>query len=223
MIILALETSTEFCSAALWREGDIDGIDEHVGQAHSERLLAMVGDLLARHGLGIRDLDGLAYGAGPGGFTGLRIACGVTQGLAFGAGIPVIGIGTLAAMAEFVRADRVVCCTDARMQEIYHAAYERSGEAWTAVREPAVCPPASAPPLPEGDWYGCGNGFAVYRDALLQRYAGKLSAMDADVHPRAHEIARLAVPRFERGEARDATSAVPMYVRDKVALKTHER
>lgn len=223
MIILALETSTEYCSAALWHDGDVDGVEEHVGQSHSERVLAMVDALLARHRLEAGDLDGIAYGAGPGSFTGLRIACGVTQGLAFGAGIPIVGVGTLLAMAACVEAERVVCCTDARMHEIYHAAYERRGEGWTEALEPTVCPPAQAPSLPAGMWFGCGNGFAVYRDALLERYAGRLSEVDATIHPRAHEIVRLAVPRFERGEARDAADAAPFYVRDKVALKTHER
>lgn len=223
MIILALETSTEYCSAALWHDGAVDGVEEHVGQSHSERLLAMVDALLARHRLEVSDLDGIAYGAGPGSFTGLRIACGVTQGLAFGAGIPVVGVGTLLALAARVEAERVVCCADARMHEIYHAAYERRGEGLTEALEPTVCPPAQAPALPPGSWFGCGNGFAVYRDALLERYAGRLSRVDATIHPRAHEIVRLAVPRFERGEARDAADAAPFYVRDKVALKTHER
>jgi len=221
--ILALETSTEYCSVALWRDGAVDGIDQQVGHAHSERLLAMASDLLARHGLQVGELDGLAYGEGPGSFTGLRIACGVTQGLAFAAGIPVIGIGTLVAMAESTRADRVLCCIDARMHEIYHAAYERRADGWRAVHAPAVCAPAAAPLPTAGTWYGCGNAFAVYREALMQRYEGRLSAVDPSVHARADEIVRLAARRFERGEGRDAATATPLYVRDKVALKTHER
>lgn len=223
MIILALETSTEYCSAALWRDGAVDAVEEHVGQSHSERVLGMVDALLARHRLEVGDLDGIAYGAGPGSFTGLRIACGVTQGLAFGAGIPVVGVGTLLAMAAHADAERVVCCTDARMHEIYHAAYERHDGGWTEVLEPTVCPPAQAPALPAGSWLGCGSGFAVYRDALSERYAGRLSRVDAAIHPRAREIVRLALPRFERGEVSAATDAAPIYVRDKVALKTHER
>lgn len=223
MKILALETSTEYCSVALWRDGEIDGIEAHVAQSHSERVLAMVSELLARYGLRIMELDGLAFGEGPGSFTGLRIACGVTQGLAFAAGIPVLGVGTLLAMAEFTQADRVVCCIDARMHEIYHAAYARNAERWDTMQAPGVYAPASAPLPPDGTWFGCGNGFAVYRDALMARYDGRLSAADAVVHARAHEVARLAGPRFERGEGRDAATATPFYVRDKVALKTHER
>ena len=223
MNILALETSTEYCSVALWRDGQTEGIEEHVVQSHSERLLAMVSGLLARHRLRVTNLDGLAFGEGPGSFTGLRIASGVTQGLAFAAGIPVVGVGTLMAMAESTQSERVVCCIDARMQEIYHAAYERSAAGWKTVQAPGVYPPAAAPLPPEGAWHACGNGFAVYRDALMRRYEGRLSAVDAAVHARAHEIARLAAPRFERGEGRDAAGAVPVYVRDKVALKMHER
>ena len=223
MKILALETSTDFCSVALWRDGELDGIEQHVGQSHSERLLAMVSELLARHGLEIAAIDALAFGEGPGAFTGLRIACGVTQGLAFAAGMPVVGVGTLMAMAEFAGAQRVVCCIDARMHEIYHAAYERSAGGWNTVQAPGVYPPSAAPLPPDGEWLGCGNGFAVYRDTLMPRFEGRVAKVDVTVHARAHEIARLAVSRLERGEGRDAAGAVPLYVRDKVALKTHER
>src|SRR5262245_9282565 len=95
MKILALDTSNEYCSVALWRDGDVDAMDEHAGQTHSQRLLPMADELLRRHGLAVKGLDGIAFGEGPGTFTGLRIACGVTQGLAFGASLPVVGVSTL--------------------------------------------------------------------------------------------------------------------------------
>lgn len=221
--ILAIETSSEYCSAALWCDGNLDARDVHVGQGHSECVLGMVDELLTRNRLRVAALDGIAFGEGPGSFTGLRIACGVTQGLAFAAGVPVLGVSTLLAMAESTRSQRVICCVDARMHEIYHAAYERTGDGWKTVQEPGLCTPAAAPQPPDGTWLGCGTGFAVYRGALMQRYAGKLAAIDAGIHPRAEEIARLAVPRFERGEGVDAAAAAPLYVRDKVALKIHER
>ena len=221
--VLALETSTEHCSVALWRDGELDSCDAHVGHGHSERVLDMVDELLTRHRLRARALDGIAFGEGPGSFTGLRIACGVTQGLALAAGIPVLGVGTLLAMAESTQSRRVLCCVDARMREIYHAAYEREADGWNIVQAPGVYAPAAAPPLPDGAWFGCGNGFAVYRETLMKRYAERLAAVDVDIRPRAQEIARLAVPRFERGEGGDAAMAAPLYVRDKVALKTHER
>ena len=223
MKILALDTSTEHCSVALWREGDIDAREVLAGQRHSGLLLGMVDEVLGRHGLRVRDLDGIAFGAGPGSFTGLRIACGVTQGIAFGAELRVVGVSTLLALAEAARADRVVCCLDARMGEVYHAAYARSGGRWSTVHGPGLYAPAAAPPLPDGAWTGCGSGFKAYREALAHRYAGRLSAIMPDVYPHAGDIARLAVPEFEEGRALPAEAAAPVYIRDKVALRSDER
>jgi tRNA threonylcarbamoyladenosine biosynthesis protein TsaB len=221
--ILALDTSGEYCSVALWRAGALEAREVHAGQRHSEIVLAMVDELLARHGLKATQLDGIAYGAGPGSFTGLRIACGVTQGIAFAGNIPVVGIETLLAMAECAQAERVVCCIDARMHEIYHAAYERVNDAWRPVAGPSVCAPAAAPLLPGSGWLGAGNGFAAYAEALAQRYADAVRRVDAGLHSRAHEIVRLAVPEFEQGHGMDAGQALPLYIRDKVALAMHER
>jgi tRNA threonylcarbamoyladenosine biosynthesis protein TsaB len=221
--ILALDTSTEFCSVALWRDGHIDEREVLAGQRHSELLLDMVDALLVQHDLRVSGLDGIAYGQGPGSFTGLRIASGVTQGLAFAAGLPVAGIGTLLAMAEAANAERVVCCLDARMGEIYHAAYARSGTGWQAVCEPGLWAPAQAPALPQGTWLGCGNAFIAYREALMRRYDGFLSATEPDLMPHARDIARLAAPLFEHGKGVDAALAAPFYIRDKVALRTDER
>ena len=223
MNILALDSSTEHCSVALWRDGAVDAAEAHAGQRHSELLLPMVDALLARHGLTIRQLDGIAFGQGPGSFTGLRIGCGVTQGLAFGAGLPVVGIGTLLAMAEASRASSVVCCLDARMGEIYHAAYERAGTEWRAVHAPGLCAPADAPLVHAGAWTGCGSGFTAHGAALRERYAGRLAAIMPEVFPHAREIARLAAREFEAGRALPAEQAVPVYLRDKVALKSDER
>ena len=221
--ILALDTSTEHCSVALWRDGDVEFRETHAGQRHSELLLGMVDDLMKRHDLRIPALDGIAFGQGPGSFTGLRIACGVTQGLAFAAGIPVVGIGTLLAMAEAAQAEQVVCCLDARMHEIYHAAYEKSGGGWRTVCEPGLWAPAASPSLPAGSWHGCGSGFAAYREALMQRYEGCLSGIAPAVVPHAQDIARLAAPLFAQGKGQDAALAAPLYIRDKVALRTDER
>jgi tRNA threonylcarbamoyladenosine biosynthesis protein TsaB len=221
--ILALDTSNDYCSVALWRDGALDAREVHAGQRHSELVLAMIDELLKRHGLTAMQLDGIAYGAGPGSFTGLRIACGVTQGLAFAAAIPVVGVETLLAMAECAPAERVVCCIDARMHEIYHAAYERRDGSWDTVHAPGVYAPGAAPLLPSGTWFAAGNGFGVYRDVLAARYAGCLGGLDPDLHSRAHEIALLGAPAFAEGRVVDAARAVPLYVRDKVALKMHEQ
>jgi len=221
--ILALDTSTELCSVALWRDGNIDEREIPAGQRHSELLLGMIDALLAQHELQVGGLDGIAFGQGPGSFTGLRIASGVTQGLAFAAGLPVAGIGTLLAMAEAANAERVVCCLDARMGEIYHAPSPGGGAGGLTVRHPGRGARAPAPALPQGAWFGCGNAFSAYREALMRRYDGFLSATAPDIMPHARDIARLAVPLFEQGKGVDAALAAPVYVRDKVALRTDER
>ena len=115
MNILALDTSTEYCSAAVWRDGVVAERDVHAGQSHSELLLDMVDAVLGESGTTLADLDAIAWGEGPGTFTGLRIGCGVVQGLAFAAQRPVVGIGTLLALAVASGAERAVCCVDARM------------------------------------------------------------------------------------------------------------
>ncbi|MGW8184132.1 MAG: tRNA (adenosine(37)-N6)-threonylcarbamoyltransferase complex dimerization subunit type 1 TsaB [Burkholderiales bacterium] len=223
MNILALDTSTEYCSVALWLDGSTDARDAAAGQAHSQMVLPMVDELLGQHRLALRDLDGIAFGRGPGSFTGLRIACGVTQGLALGAGLPVVGVSTLLALAEAVRSDHAVCCLDARMGEIYHASYVRSGEEWRAVHEVSLCAPAAAPPLPPGAWTGCGSGFEAHGETLRKRYGERLAAVRPELYPHAREIARLGAREFERGKGMPAEQALPLYVRDKVALRSDER
>lgn len=223
MKILALDTSTEYCSVALWRDGDVDARDTLAGRRHSELLLPMVDGLLVHHGLQINDLDGIAYGQGPGSFTGLRIACGVTQGLALGASLQVVGISTLLALAHAARAERAVCCLDARMGEIYHAAYTSAAGRWTVVRAPDLCAPEEAPLLPAGAWTGCGSGFAAHEAALKQRYGGQLSVIMPQLFPHARDIVQLAVHEFEQGRAVPAGQAAPVYLRDKVALRSDER
>lgn len=223
MNILALDTSTEHCSVALLRDGQPICREERAGQRHSELVLPMVEGLLRESGLRLTELGGIAFGAGPGSFTGLRIACGVAQGLAFGTGLPVAPIGTLLALAEAVDAQKVLTCLDARMGEIYHAAYRRNGGQWEEVVPPNVCKADSAPLLEGDDWVGCGSGFAVYGDALAARYQGQLSRVEPEVYPHAREVARLAAPVFAAGLGVPAEQAAPLYVRDKVALKMHEQ
>jgi tRNA threonylcarbamoyladenosine biosynthesis protein TsaB len=123
MRVLALDTSTEYCSVALWQDGGSYELNELVGQKHSERLISMVDEVLKDAGIKIQQLDCIAFGKGPGSFTGVRIACGTAQGLAFGANLPVAGVCTLEALAEASGKPRVIAALDARMGEIYHAAY----------------------------------------------------------------------------------------------------
>jgi len=216
MKFAAFETSTEWCSVALWLDGEVAGIEERAGHGHSERVLPMLDRLAAAAGIALRSLDAVAFGAGPGAFTGLRIACGVAQGVALARGIPAIGISTLEAMAEESGAARVVACLDARMGEVYYSVMEKSGARWREV-QPARCVAPAALQIPQGEgWIGCGNGFAVYGSLGLERVI-------PDIHPSAIAVARLAAPRLAAGEGVDAALAVPIYVRDKVALTEAER
>lgn len=183
----------------------------------------MVTGLLRQSGLVLRDLDGIAFGRGPGSFTGLRIACGVAQGLALGAGLPVLGVSTLEAMAEEAGAARVVTCLDARMNEVYAAVWRRADQGWLAEAEAVVCPPAAAPLPTTGGFLGCGSGFAAYPDILAAHYGDRLAEIRPQVIPHARAVARLAVPRFAAGQGVPPELAEPFYVRDKVALKIGER
>jgi tRNA threonylcarbamoyladenosine biosynthesis protein TsaB len=223
MKILALETSTEYCSVALWQDGVTTQRFELVGQKHSEMLIAMLDNVLKDAGYVIRDMDGIAFGSGPGSFTGVRIACGAVQGLALGAGLPVAGICTLLALAEGTGKTRVIAALDARMGEIYCAAYERQIDGWVTVCEPCLCKPENAPVVAGGDWFGVGSGFAAFFDAMQVRYAGQLDGVDGTAVPQAASIAALGVVLFAGGYGVDAALAQPFYLRDKVALKTVER
>jgi tRNA threonylcarbamoyladenosine biosynthesis protein TsaB len=223
MDVLALETSTELCSAALWRDGSVLVREAHAGQRHSELLLPMVDALLAEAGIRLAALDGVAFGAGPGSFTGLRIACGVTQGLAFGAELPVVAVSTLEALAEDAAVDRALCCLDARMGEIYHAAYTREGETWREVSPPALATPAAAPAISGDGWCGVGSGFGVHGDVLRARYGAQLATVLPAALPHARAVAVLGARALARGEGVSADQAVPVYVRDKVALTVSER
>jgi len=222
--LLAFDTASEWCSAALLIDGAVSFRAVHAGQKHSELLTPMLGELLAEAGLSYRQLDGLAFGCGPGSFTGLRIACGVAQGLALGADLPVLGVSTLEALAEEAGegADEVLACLDARMNEVYAALYQRAGLGWRALAGPLVCPPQVAP-LPESaGCIGAGPGFAAY-PALRERMEGRLVTIVSDAIPHARAIARLAAPRFAAGEFGAPETAEPLYVRNKVALKVSER
>lgn len=234
MKILALDTSTEYLTLALALDGQCYGRDLLAGQTHSQRILPLLRELLDEAGVELADLDGIAFGAGPGSFTGLRIGCGVAQGLAFGADLPVVGISTLLALAEDAGdAQQVIACLDARMGEVYHAAYRKQGGIWQEVLAPGLYAPDAVPALPaqaltgnDGvvqGWTGIGSGWKSYADSLQQQYAGQLAQVLPDAYPRAAAIAALALPRFAAGEARPADEAAPVYIRNKVAMTTSER
>ena len=223
MRILALDTSTEYLSLALWLDGEVCSKDIHAGQTHSQLILPMLHELLAEAKLELHDLDGIAFGAGPGSFTGLRIGCGVVQGLAFGANLPVIGVSTLLALAQGVWGERVITCLDARMGEVYHAAYARNGEAWDEISAPGLYKPDEVPALPDDGWVGAGSGWAIYHDVLNACYDQQMSQILPDAYPHALAIAELGRAMFEAGLGVPAAEAAPVYIRNKVALKMSER
>lgn len=222
--LLAFEASTSRLSVALYRDGVITEKSADVPNGGSERLLPWANELIAEAGLTLRQLDGIAFGAGPGGFTGLRLACGVTQGLAFGLDLPVVPVGTLGALALAGGEGKVLACLDARMNEVYVAAYEVAGDRVQEIMAPKVGAGETAA-LPDDDgWRGVGDGFAtVHGDLLCRRMDKRLASVAAHVFPGASAVARLAAPVLARGGGVDAAQAVPIYVRDKVALTTAER
>jgi len=221
--LLALDTSTEWCSAALWLDGELRVREENAGQRHSELILPMVDSLLREAGLALAALDAIAFGAGPGSFTGLRIACGVVQGMALGADLKVIPVSTLESLAQACGGDRVIAALDARMGELYLATYVREGEGWRNTYEPRLCLPQEAPLVEGVGWIGSGSGFAVHGDTLASRYGDSLQEMQPHWVPHARDIATLGALQLARGGGVDPALAEPLYVRDKVAMTIEER
>ena len=222
MRLLGLETATRHLSVALWQDGELLERTGEFPNGGSERLLPWVRELLAEGGLTLAQIDGIAFGAGPGGFTGLRLACGVAQGLAWGLDLPVLPVSTLEALALASGKTTVWACLDARMNEVYSAAYTVSGDVVAQFMAPECAAPAvvSAPTL-AGAW-GVGDGFGIYPELLLARKSD-LAGVNADAFPTAAAVLRLAAAAHARGDRLDAAQAQPIYVRDKVALTTAER
>ena len=219
MNILALDTSTEACSVAIWSDGVVTDRFEY-GTQHSERILAMVDELLAESGFALTRFGAIAFGRGPGSFTGLRIGAGVAQGLAFGADIPVTPVSSLAALAQGVDAPRVLAAFDARMNQIYSGAYVRNAQGIVELAGIESVTVPSDVPLPEGNnWLGAGNGWDQYYTALLQRLGGYVADWRKLVHPRARDVAWLGAAAIQAGKAISAELALPVYVRDDVAVK----
>src|SRR5690349_14984555 len=216
MRFVAIETSSEWCSVALSIDGEIAGLERRAGHRHSELALPMLEELLKNAGLRIADLQAVAFGAGPGSFTGLRIACGLAQGLALARGLPVIGISSLEAIAHESGESRVVTCIDARMREVYYSALEKHADHWREAIAAQCIAPENAPRPPGAGWIGVGNGFAVYGNLGLKKVL-------PEVHATAAAVASLAAPRLAAGEGVDAARATPVYVRDKVAFTAAER
>jgi tRNA threonylcarbamoyladenosine biosynthesis protein TsaB len=222
MNLLALDTSTEFLSLALQVGERTFTHYQHAGNASSELILPQIQALLEQAKVKLTDLDGIAFGAGPGAFTGVRIACGVAQGLGFGANIPVVGVNTLLALAEASGEEQVIACLDARMGEIYHAAFERKNNEWIEQSATKVCKPEAAPLL-ACRAAGVGSGWAVYGEILSKIYGENVEKVLPNVTPTAVAILQLAKPIFAAGKAKSASEVAPIYIRNRVALTTLER
>jgi tRNA threonylcarbamoyladenosine biosynthesis protein TsaB len=222
-IILAIETSTELASAALLH-GDALIVRESMGvQMHAASILPMVQQLLAQAGIALSQCDAIALGIGPGSFTGVRTACGVVQGLAFGSDLPVVPVVTLEAMAqaclETVGSEEVLAILDARMGEVYWAQYRHGAHGWQPVITPTLS--AAHDVLPQGAAQACGNGLTVYaQDVAMQTFA---AAGLEQVMPHAAQVATLGHRAFAQGNMVSPQAAQPLYVRNKVALTTAER
>ncbi len=224
MKLIALETATEACSAALYNDGDIAQRCTVQPRGHADLILEMINELLSEAGFKLRDLDGLAFGRGPGAFTGVRIAIGVVQGLAFGAELPVVPVSTLHALAQGAFREqghgRVLAAIDARMGEVYWGVFEKGA---AALLEPAggegVYAPDAVPRPAENGWFGVGTGWGTYAEALAA-HLGRSILSDGERLPSARDIAALAVPVLDRGEGLPAEKALPVYLRDQVARKS---
>jgi tRNA threonylcarbamoyladenosine biosynthesis protein TsaB len=221
--ILAIETSSETASCALLRNGQVFARESSGVRTHSQAILPMIQELLEEAGIVLRDCEAIAFGAGPGSFTGVRTACGIAQGLGFGAGLPLVPVVTLDAMAlachQQFGGDEVLAVLDARMNEVYWAQYRFDGDIPVAVLAPALSAPQDV--VPQGAPAACGNGFAAYPEA----FAGKDFALAAhgEVMPRAVQIAQLGQAGFRAGHLVPAAQAQPLYLRNKVAYTKVER
>lgn len=223
MKLLAIDTSTEGCSVALLNGSELLHLDEVCPQQHSKRVLPMVQQLLTESGCTLKQLDGIVFGRGPGSFTGVRIGVGVTQGLAFGADLPVYGVSTLAAMAQAAYrlhgAKQVIAAIDARMAEIYLGYFALDDQLLmqSIDAEIAIKPTALTDCPLNGEISGVGTGWQTYRDAMSAWQVAHIS--DEILYPSAQDMLVLAVPALVAGKFVAAELAEPVYVRDEVTWK----
>lgn len=227
MKLLAVETSTEACSAALHIDGEVQERFQLAPREHTKLILPMIDGLLADAELKPQQLDALAFSRGPGSFTGVRISTGVIQGIAFGADLPVVPVSTLAAIAQHYFQSTDVDCAftamDARMGEIFWAVYQKNQKGLAALIGEEAVTLATDVVYPKRLGVGIGSGWAVYQQQLTARLAELILGIEADHLPRASAIAALGVAGFENNQAVNVEKAMPVYLRDKVAKKESER
>ena len=221
-LILAIETSSETASCALLHGATLLSRESSGVRTHSQSILPMVQELLAEAGVTLAECDAIAFGAGPGSFTGVRTACGIAQGLAYGAGLPVVSLVTLDAMAlacrEQTGAADILAVLDARMGEVYWAQYRGA----QLVAGPALCAPAELVPLAaDGPLSACGNGFSAYPEAFASLPCAQGALIG--IMPHARQVAQLGLAAFEAGAGMPAAQAQPLYLRNKIAYTSAER
>jgi len=222
MKLIALETSAEACSAALWTDGEVIERFVVAPRGHSELILPMLEEVLAEGDVARSAIDALAFGRGPGSFTGVRIATGVAQGIAYALDVPVVPVSTLEILAQGVwrqhGEERVLAAFDARMGEVYWAACARGAHGLMELMgDETLCPPQNVP-LPEaGGWCGAGGGWESYRDELSQRLGRVVTVIRGDALCHARDAAVIGAARFAAGDGVDAASALPVYLRNRVA------
>lgn len=224
MNILALDTSTEGCSAALVMGASISERFVLAPRDHSLLILPMLDALLAEAGIGLTQIDAVAFGCGPGSFTSVRIAVGIAQGIAYGADLPVIAVSSLAALAQSANtktgARRVLAAIDARMGEVYWGAYECDSAGLMSLRETEGVYTPRLVPFPEGkEWFGAGSGWKTYGAVLHEHLQHLLQRYESEHYPRARDVARLGEKYFNQGLAVSAEHAMPVYLRNEVAWK----
>ncbi len=225
MKLLAIETSTEACSCALYIDGAVAGEYALAPQRHAELVLKMVKRLLDVSHCTLTGLDALAFGRGPGSFTGVRIAAAVVQGLALGADLPVVPVSSLRALAQGshrgLGANHVIAALDARMGEVYWAAFEatRAG-VMAAVSNEQVCSPGAVQMRSCAHrWTGAGSGWLVYEETLRAALDGSISALDPARYPDAYDVVRIAALEFQQGAYVHVAEALPVYLRNEVAAR----
>jgi len=221
--LLAIETSTPACSAALFVEGGMLERYALAPRQHAALMLPMIESLLLEADLTIRQLDAIAFGRGPGSFTGVRIAASMVQGIAFAAERPVVPVSTLAALAlggmRESSLPRAMVAMDARKDEVYWGCYTGIGENILALQGgECVCSPDTVPQFSGEDWVGVGSGWGAYGERLMQRLGGQVVRLLPDLEPHAADVARLGLQAFQQGVSLSPEEAVPVYLRNNVAV-----
>jgi tRNA threonylcarbamoyladenosine biosynthesis protein TsaB len=223
--LLAIDTSTDACSVALYLDGEILDIHEVIPRQHSARLFPMLQELLPNGNLRAQGIEAIAYASGPGSFTGLRIAASAVQGLAFANQLPAIPISSLACQAQTAfrqglvsSGQTVLSMLDARINEVYWAVYRLENELPVLEQGPHVCAPESVCPNNVGEFVGVGGGLA-YAALLPEHVAASLSAVNVDVLPSARDLIPLALQGLTGNKVQQASDVAPVYVREEISWK----